>query len=312
MAIYTSLAHGIYCVDALYVKPDVASIYLLRDGDEVAIIETGTFHSMDNLLAVMAELGISDEQVRYVIPTHVHLDHAGGAGAMMSRFSQASLVIHPRGARHMIDPQALVAGTIAVYGQEKFDRLYGRIEAIDESRIIVADDLQRQALGSRQLLFIDTPGHAYHHFCIYDETSRGIFTGDTFGISYAPMKHLADGLLPTCPPSQFDPPAMRDSIARLLDYAPERLYLTHFGEYENPGLQLKNFNRWIDEYIDLCEAVRPLNEHGEKQLEDDLMLTVLDRLSSADTRGGLETILRNDIRLNAQGLGHWWRKTNNG
>ena len=219
MAVYTTLAQGIYCVDALYVKPDVASIYLLREGDEVAIIETGTFHSMDNLLAVMTELGIDDDQVRYVIPTHVHLDHAGGASAMMSRFTRARLIIHPRGARHMIDPQALIKGTIAVYGQEKFDRLYGRIEPISEARIIVADDLQQHTLGNRKLLFIDTPGHAYHHFCIYDETSRGIFTGDTFGISYASMKSLPQGLLPTCPPSQFDPPAMRASICRLLDYA---------------------------------------------------------------------------------------------
>ena len=199
MAVFTPLAHGIYCVDALYVKPDVASIYLLREGDEVAIIETGTSHSLDNLLAVMAELGIDDNQVRYVIPTHVHLDHAGGASAMMSRFSQANLIIHPRGARHMIDPQVLIAGTVAVYGQEKFDRLYGNIEPISEDRIIVADDLQRHLLGSRELLFIDTPGHAYHHFCIYDEASRGIFTGDTFGISYAPMKNLADGFLPAEP-----------------------------------------------------------------------------------------------------------------
>lgn len=308
MAVYTPLGHGIYCVDALYVKPDVASIYLLRDGDEVAIIETGTFHSMDNLLAVLTELGIGDDQVRYVIPTHVHLDHAGGASAMMSRFTRASLVIHPRGARHMIDPRLLVAGTVAVYGQEKFDRLYGRIEPIPEARIIVAGDLQRHRLGGRELLFIDTPGHAYHHFCIYDECSRGIFTGDTFGISYAPMKHLQQGLLPSCPPSQFDPPAMRASISRLLDYAPERLYLTHYGKYENPAAQLENFNRWIDEYIELCEAVHPLNANAEKQLEDDLMLTVLDRLATADTRSGLEQILQNDIRLNAQGLAHWWRK----
>ena len=197
MPCFNPLADGLYCVDALYVKPGVASLYLLQDADEVAIIETGTAHSLPNLLAVMAELGIDDAQVRYVIPTHVHLDHAGGASAMMQQFPEASLVIHPRGARHMIDPRRLVEGTVAVYGQAAFDRLYGRIEPIDEARIIIAADLDRHALGGRELLFIDTPGHAYHHFCLYDETSRGIFTGDTFGISYAGMKNLPAGLLPT-------------------------------------------------------------------------------------------------------------------
>jgi len=312
VALFTPLAHGIYCVDALYLDAGVASIYLLRDADEVAIIETGTSHSMDNLLATLSELNIDETQVRYVIPTHVHLDHAGGAGAMMSRFEHASLIIHPRGKRHMVDPQTLIEGTIAVYGREKFERLYGRIEPIPEERIIVADDLAMHSLGKRELLFIDTPGHAYHHFCIYDEVSRGIFTGDTFGISYTRMKQQAAGLLPTCPPSQFDPPAMRASIARLLQYSPERLYLTHYGEFDNPAGQLKNFNRWIDEYLALCESAQPADSDAEMQLEQNLMRSVLERLATGDTRGSMQQILQNDIRLNAQGLSHWWRRNRRG
>lgn len=312
MALYTPLAHGIYCVDALYLDAGVASIYLLHDAGEVAIIETGTAHSLDNLVATLGELNIAETQVRYVIPTHVHLDHAGGAGAMMSRFENASLIIHPRGKRHMVDPQKLIEGTIAVYGQEKFERLYGRIEPIPEARIIVADDLARHALGRRELLFIDTPGHAYHHFCIYDEVSRGIFTGDTFGISYTRMKQQVAGLLPTCPPSQFDPPAMRESISRLLQYSPERLYLTHYGEFEKPAAQLENFNRWIDDYLALCEAAQPADSDAEMQLEQNLMRLVLERLATDETRGFMQQILRNDIRLNAQGLTHWWRRNRHG
>ncbi len=141
MADYIALAHDIYCIDALYVQPQVASIYLLRAGDEVAIIETGTYHSVSNVLASLEALGIAKSQVKYVIPTHVHLDHAGGAGEMMKHFTEASLIIHPRGARHMIDPRQLVSGTIGVYGEEKFNQLYGKIEAIAEERIIVAEDL---------------------------------------------------------------------------------------------------------------------------------------------------------------------------
>ncbi|MDH3858024.1 MAG: MBL fold metallo-hydrolase, partial [Gammaproteobacteria bacterium] len=174
MAEYAALKHGICCIDALYVQPRVASIYLLREGDEVAIIETGTYHSVSNVLATLAELGIAKSQVKYVIPTHVHLDHAGGAGEMMRQFDAARLIIHPRGAFHMIDPQKLISGTIAVYGEERFRQLYGTIEPIAENRIIVAEDQARYKLGERELVFFDTPGHARHHFCIYDQVSSGV------------------------------------------------------------------------------------------------------------------------------------------
>ncbi|MCP4391889.1 MAG: MBL fold metallo-hydrolase [Gammaproteobacteria bacterium] len=306
---FTALSQGIYCIDALYVKADVASIYLLQQADEVAIIETGTYHSMENVLATLEALGIADSQVRYVIPTHVHLDHAGGAGAMMQRFEQASLIIHPRGARHMIDPEKLIAGTVAVYGQDLFDRLYGRIEPIAEDRVIVGQDLDRYHLGTRELVFIDTPGHARHHFCIYDETSSGVFTGDTFGICYDPMKHLSGGLLPSCPPTQFDPTALRESVNRIMNFAPERLFLTHYGELANPAAQLTSFNRWIDEYVDLCSRMSPADQKAEQTLENALMQTVLDRLLPAGNgRREIAKILQNDIKLNAQGLAHWWRQ----
>ena len=139
MAEFHSLKSDIHCIDALYIKPKVASIYLLREGDEVAIIETGTYHSVANVLATLRALAIDPAQVKYVIPTHVHLDHAGGAGEMMRQFTAATLIIHPRGARHMIDPSKLIAGTIGVYGEEQFERLYGRIEPIAEDRIIIAN-----------------------------------------------------------------------------------------------------------------------------------------------------------------------------
>ena len=309
---YTALAKGIYCVDALYVKPDVASIYLLQAADEVAIIETGTYHSMPNVLATMATLGIVESQVKYIIPTHVHLDHAGGAGVLMQQFQQASLIIHPRGARHMIDPQKLIESTIAVYGQEVFERLYGRIEPVPEERVIVAQNFDRFSLDSRELLFIDTPGHARHHFCIYDETSEGVFTGDTFGICYDSMKHLPRGLLPSCPPTQFDPEALRHSVSSIMNLAPQRLYLTHYGELENPAAQLSSFGDWIDQYVALCKRIEPADQQREQELQNALMQLVLDGVNTTNERREITRVLENDIRLNAQGLTHWWRRTSDG
>jgi glyoxylase-like metal-dependent hydrolase (beta-lactamase superfamily II) len=312
VATYTALSQGIYCIDAHYVKPGVASIYLLQEADEVAVIETGTCHSLKNVLATMAELGIDDSQVKYVIPTHVHLDHAGGAGVMMQQFEQASLIIHPRGARHMTDPQKLIEGTVAVYGEAMFERLYGRIEAIPEERVIVAQDLDCFSLHSRELVFIDTPGHARHHFCIYDAASSGVFTGDTFGLSYDAMKLMPRGLLPSCPPTQFDPPALRESITRIMSFRPDRLYLTHYGEYQNPAAQVASFNRWIDKYVELCTRTEPEDQAGDEALETALMQAVLDGAPAGDARDRIAQLMQIDVRLNAQGLGHWWRQNRHG
>ena len=311
MADFAALAHGIYCVDALYVKPRVASIYLLQEADEVAIIETGTYYSVSNVLATLGELGIANSQVRYVIPTHVHLDHAGGASEMMKQFDQASLIIHPRGAPHMIDPQKLIAGTIGVYGEEKFNRLYGSIEPIPEARVIVAPDLARFEVAKRELVFFDTPGHARHHFCIYDQVSNGVFSGDTFGISYEPMKQLPRGLIPTTPPVQFDPAALHESIARIMSFNPVRLYLTHYGEFLNPAAQVSSFNQWVDEYVDLCRQQDSAAADYEKSLQQALQDLILEGLPGNDN-AMLSRILQTDLRLNAQGLAHWRRSMQNG
>jgi glyoxylase-like metal-dependent hydrolase (beta-lactamase superfamily II) len=239
-----------------------------------------------------------------VIPTHVHLDHAGGAGAMMRVFSAASLIIHPRGAAHMIDPRRLIEGTVGVYGAERFERLYGSIEPIPRERISVAEDGASFRLAQRELVFIDTPGHARHHFCIFDAQSSGVFTGDTFGISYDAMKALPRGLLPTTPPTQFDPPALRRSIARIMEFRPERLYLTHYGEFANPAAQLASFDQWIDEYVDACGSGDSAAPDYVDNLERDLLQRVMLGLGE-DADASLRRVIGMDMRLNAQGLAHW-------
>ena len=309
MAEFAALKHGIYCIDALYIQPRVASIYLLREGEEVAIIETGTYHSVNNVLATLEELGIAKSQVKYVIPTHVHLDHAGGAGEMMRQFDAARLIIHPRGAFHMIDPQKLISGTIAVYGEERFRQLYGSIEPIDENRIIVAEDQARFKLGERELVFIDTPGHARHHFCIYDQASSGVFSGDTFGISYDAMKPLERGLVPTTTPPQFDPQALHESVARIMSYQPDTLYLTHYGEFNNPAAQVDSFKRWIDAYVEFCKEENPTDPQNDSDFEIALGGMTMKGLDAGAMGNEVARVLKNDIRLNAQGLAHWWRHT---
>ncbi len=310
MADFDDLGRGVYCLDAGYMRPRMAAIYLVVDGGEAAFIETGTNFSLPNALATLTELGIEPGQVRYVIPTHVHLDHAGGAGAMMQNFVNAELVIHPRGARHMIDPSMLIAASEAVYGKTAFARLYGVIPAIDEARVRIADDGTRLELGHRQLEFIDTPGHARHHFCVYDAAAGGVFSGDTGGICYDEHKTIAGALLPTTTPTQFEPDALRESFRRILALEPERLFLTHYGEIRNPMTAADSFSAWIDLFVDLCHECDPRDEDGAQALEQRLVTCVRDRLGVDPA--SFDRILGADMRLNAQGLRHWWQREQRG
>lgn len=306
---YQDLSNGIYCIDSGYIRHEYAAIYLLQEADEVAIIETGTFHSIPNVLALMSDLGISNDQIKYVIPTHIHLDHAGGVSVMMDLFEQARLIVHPRGARHMIDPSRLVAGSMAVYGEEPFKRLYGEIKPVDEARVDIANDLDVYSLAGRELVFVDTPGHAKHHFCIYDAKSKGIFTGDTFGLSYPMFKNLPHGLIPTSSPVDFDPEALIKSVDRLLDYQPERMYLTHFGAVGQPEDKIGDFKLWVADYLMLCEKYNPVDEASTKTLEEALRRMTVDKLAGSIgcSEDELLALMSSDIRLSAQGLAIWWK-----
>jgi glyoxylase-like metal-dependent hydrolase (beta-lactamase superfamily II) len=152
----------------------------------------------------------------------VHLDHAGGAGLLMRELPRATLVVHPRGARHMIQPTALYQGALAVYGQEEMDRSYGRLVGIEADRVTTTHDGMVLELAGRPLRFADTPGHARHHHCIWDAATRGWFTGDTFGLSYREFDddEGRPWIFPTSTPVQFDPPALRASIERLVSFGP--------------------------------------------------------------------------------------------
>lgn len=312
MAYFEKYDNEVYRIDSGYMQDQFCAIYLVKEGDEVAIIETGTNHTVDRVLSVLSALGIDNQQIKYVIPTHIHLDHVGGASAMMNLFPQARLIIHPRGARHVIDPAKLVAGSIAVYGEDLFNRLYGEIRPIDENRIDIAGDLDVYKLGQRELLFIDTPGHARHHFCVYDAKSNGIFSGDTFGISYPAMKNLPNGLMPSTTPVQFDADALIESIDRLTSYKPDYVYLTHFGRLENPVTKAENLKQWIVDIVDVCKTVNPVDKPGTEKLEQSLRELAVNKIST-DQDIDIEQIIKvlsTDIRLNAQGLAVWWQADN--
>jgi glyoxylase-like metal-dependent hydrolase (beta-lactamase superfamily II) len=305
---HEQLGYGITCIDADYVRAGLACFYLLEERGEYAVIETGTSHSAANLENIIAERGIEAEQVRYVIPTHVHLDHAGGAGTLMARFPEAKLLIHPEGARHMKDPGRLIESSIDVYGERRFRRLYGEILPVEAGRVSEMGDGDAIELGGRRLEFRHTRGHANHHFCIWDEASRGWFTGDMFGLCYHWFRFSAgDFVLPATTPTQFDPEDYVRSLELLDSYGPRRMFLTHYGELAYTREKSELLARQVEGYRELAPAYagdrlameRALTEYSLQQLR------AFDPLSSEDA---LREALAFDMDLNAQGLDCWQRR----
>ena len=300
---------GIYCLDAEYVQPGVAAIYLLEQGGQLCIIETGTSLSLPLVEQAILSLDLSLEDVAYIIPTHIHLDHAGGAGALMRVCPQARLVIHPRGAAHMIDPARLIAGTIAVYGEQNYQRLYKEVVPVDESRVIIADDGFSLDFDGRVLEFVDTPGHALHHFCVIDSTSRGVFTGDTFGIAY-PQLATAEGsfIFATTTPTHFDPDALLNSIGRVLEFDLNWLYLTHFGKVSiTPGL-IEQLKQSVRDQADMALALLDQPLAREQKLEagvEKIFIQALPASTGIEKQEYYRQQLSADKQLNAQGLQAW-------
>lgn len=313
------LGDGIYCVEARYISPGVACCYLMVEQGAVAVIETGTAHTAGAIADALVSLGLTANAVQYIIPTHVHLDHAGGAGLLMQQYPDAKLVIHPRGARHMINPTQLIAGSKAVYGEEKFARFYGELIPVPEERVIVAEDGDKIQLEGRSLEFRHTPGHAEHHFCVWDARSEGWFSGDTFGISYLTMgdkqgdaNRIGRFIIPTTSPVQFDPDKLLASINLMMSYGPKRFYLTHYSVLEQPEQQAELLRGQIEDYrqIALSCAAEP-EEAQEQQLFQAIREKTLNRIASTHPALNLDEmdkLLTMDFELNAQGLKVWLAK----
>ena len=312
MTCYRILDDGIVCIDTEQHRPRMAACYLIGSDGHYAFVESGTSLSVPGLLDTLDELGIARDAVDYVMPTHVHLDHAGGAGALLRELPRARLVIHPRGARHMVDPSQLIAGATAVYGPGAMRATYGEIVPVPEARVVVADvapdrDFELM-LGGRRLQFIDAPGHARHHCAIWDEASRGWFTGDVFGLSYREFDD-AEGnyLIPTTSPVQFDPEAWNATLDRLLEKSPAHVYLTHYGRVDTVQALARGLREGLAAYQRIARAHAPAPDRHAR-LYADLMDYHLEQLRRRDNplpEARARELLDIDVEVNAQGLEVW-------
>lgn len=309
MSVLIPWPEEIYAVDSCYMRPQLAAIHLIRSGDQVAIVDTGNNASVPQVMAALAELGLGAEAVSHVLLTHIHLDHAGGAGAFMAACPNATLVVHPRGARHMADPARLWAGTVAVYGEADAIARYGEIVPVPAGRIVEATDALVIDLNGRPLRVADTPGHARHHVCYFDERSRGWFTGDVFGLSYRELDR--DGMafvFPSTTPVQFDPPPLHASIDRLMAADPAAMYLTHFSRVTDLPRLAADLHRLIDAHVAIARAGADAVDHRHQIIRSGLSALLRDEARRQQwtlDETALFDLFAVDLELNAQGLEVW-------
>lgn len=292
-------------IDCDYLGPSLACAYLRVAQGEAAFIEANTALAAPRLLAALDAAEIAREAVRYVIVTHIHLDHAGGAHALMERLPNATLIAHPRAARHLIDPSRIVAGATAVYGPERFAALYGRIEGVEASRVRPMEDGASLSFGAGALHFHHTRGHANHHMVVHDPARDTVFTGDSFGLIYPALQRGARFIFPSTSPTDFDGPAAHESVDRIVGLGTGSVCLTHFGEHGDPAGLAPTLHRWLTRSEALVAQARA---RDASEREGFLTAALREVFVEESAAAGLSLtaadweVLSLDLELNAQGL----------
>jgi glyoxylase-like metal-dependent hydrolase (beta-lactamase superfamily II) len=240
----------------------IIASWLVADGDDVALVESGPASTTAALLDGMRAAGVDPARVTKILVTHIHLDHSGGAGALLAHCPRATVHVHPLGAPHLVDPSKLLASAERVYGA-LMRPLWGETVPVPADRVRAVHDGETIAVGGRRLRAVETPGHAAHHHAYLDEASGACFAGDVAGVRLAGVRFVR----PPTPPPEFDPEAWRASIARLRALGPRRLYLTHFGGYDDVAWHLDDllsrlwyWAGWTAAQLELGAAPEPLTE----------------------------------------------------
>lgn len=309
---------GAYVIETYYLdRTDFAACYLVEDNGEVAVIETNTNYAVPLILGSLEQLGFKKKQVKYVIVTHIHLDHAGGSGELMRQLPDAQLVVHPRGRKHMINPEKLIESVKQVYGEEQYKELYGEILPIPKERVHMANDGDVLPLGNREFQFFDTPGHAKHHFIIHDKESGAVFSGDNFGIGYPRMKFGESRFIfPSTSPTQFEPDRALETYQKIVDLKPSRVLLTHYAaiEAEEVDAVHRQLKGWIEFSAGIAEK-RWTQGLRDRELTDALKADLWHRYTETivSARGAGPTDdekewLSIDTELNAQGMAFYIEK----
>ncbi|MDD4237000.1 MAG: MBL fold metallo-hydrolase [Desulfotomaculaceae bacterium] len=307
-----SLGENIYQVDVNYQgESERTSSYIIL-AEKVAIFETGATPGISRLVEATKSLGVSPEQLAYIIVSHIHLDHSGGAGALVREFPNARVLVHPRGAKHLIDPSRLINAARQLYGAS-FDVLFGDVYPVPEERVHSPEDGETLDLGSGRILTIyHTPGHARHHMVLHDPASRGIFSGDCLGGHYPLLSRLIGRpyVLPITPPSEFDPAAFMETFGRLAGLNLENIYFTHFGKVAGASDVITRNKELVRVFAETGRHVLSAGG-GIKEIEEALWSMLWGELSQYGEFNREQSIidfLATDMGLNAGGIANYFER----
>ena len=308
----TAYDDGIWAIDTGYFRPRCdASHLLVRDG-RAALVDCGSARSVPRLLEALDELGVDPDDIELLLLTHVHLDHAGGAGALLEHLPNATLVVHPRGAPHLIAPARLEAGTRAVYGDAEYERLYGALVPVPATRVRMVEDGERIQFGRCSFDVLHTPGHALHHCVYFDRESDVVFTGDTFGISYRELDVRGRPFIfPATTPTHFDPDQAHGSIERILALKPSACFLTHYARVADLERLAEDLHGDLVAFAEIARRAAGA-AHREREIARLMKAYLFARLDEhrfPDAPKRRAAALAMDIELNAKGLCAWLDRT---
>jgi glyoxylase-like metal-dependent hydrolase (beta-lactamase superfamily II) len=297
------IAENIYLIDnQLYSIPRWGSIYLINEARK-ALIDTGPTTSAKVVLEAVKQVGLSPQDIDYLILTHIHLDHAGGAGALIQDMPGAQVVVHYKGARHLVDPRRLVDSVIATQG-ERWMGIYGEVVPIDESKVMPVRDNEVIELSPHQTLrLIETPGHASHEICIHESRSNGLFAGDAVGVSVAEHK----AFMPVTPPPSFNLDVYLDTMDKLKALKADTLYFAHFGASDQVEEYLQLAKDRLRNWDGIMSAA--LAKDGLDLAAEKLREQICQELEPLRKMGSIHRYLTEDlVPLNVAGFVHHQQK----
>ena len=254
-----------------------STVYFIIADGQTALVETGPAVVVPAALDAIRQLGHDPSQLSYILLTHIHLDHAGGAGTLAQQFPQLQVLVHQRGARHLVEPSRLIEGTRQAFG-EKFEDEYGPILPIPERQVRAVEDGEVIQLGDKELRIIYTPGHAPHHMCIYETKSQGVFSGEALGNS--PI-----GSNTVSPVAGFDLDAALESIDKLSKLSPKLVFFSHGGASREAARIMQSIRANTKAYGDIILEAMKVGE-GKEQIAQRLEAYEIEHIPGQSQIGG--------------------------
>jgi glyoxylase-like metal-dependent hydrolase (beta-lactamase superfamily II) len=300
-----TLGAGLDYVDLKFLgSAEIIATVLVHGSEGVALIDPGPSSSLSVLEASLAARGFAARDVRAILLTHIHLDHAGSAGTLAAKCPHAQVYVHERGAPHLADPSRLLSSAARLYGED-MDRLWGEVRPVPQDRLrVLADPPQALSIAGHELHWAYTPGHAWHHVSYFAPAARIAFVGDTAGI----CRPSGRVVLPPTPPPDIDLEAWRTSTDRILAWHPDQLFLTHFGPQPAPRVHFHDLWTRMEEWSRRVKALldAPGTDADRSRRFSDDVMTELARATSRDEAVAYARAGRFDFSWT--GLARYWRR----